>query len=637
MIDLEGILKAWKPSTTQSLLHPNRTIEACDVLDHSMGMSFLKKIKLEIEERGILKKIKESKTSMDLFLGSNAFIEKTRGDLSVVIPRSFRSTDEFKMKYPSLHLLIKSIETTAKFHLSQSNNGGRSYIDIDTSMTSVQFAVYPGDALSGYARHCDLGAECHHDPSSSIANSKSHRIITAIYYLNEWDWSEEDGGCLKIFGKEDDSSHCIIPYGDRLVLFRSDLVEHQVLPSNNRTRSAITIWLYGRIVLQEQPQIRTNIIRKGSKMIPLPLPDVQTYQMSHDAIFVSIPAYRDTETIPTILSLFENASCPERIYIGVVFQFDTTSQAEYDMYFRLDALSTDLREHNVRIIILDYRDATGPCYARYLAQSLHRGEEYVLQIDSHMRFRPNWDCYLIASLNKCECPQRSVLTAYPPPYYLPNHIPNETRASLLVPWKFDENDMLRQKGRLLIPKEDDSHEEKNIPCLLFAGGFNFSMKFTFQDCPYDDTIHHLFFGEEISMAIRLYTHGYDLYAPPQNVCYHLWSRDHRNTFQDDLKVSEHTQKESKEASCNVIHSRLESQEKVRRQLTGECTEQLGTVRSISSFAQALGVDFNTRIIRHDASLGGLDESRFVTHDLDCALDENTIKDVLALVGSVMKI
>lgn len=633
MKDFEGFIKAWKPSTTQSLLHPNRTIQACDVLDHSMGMSFLKKVKLEIEERGLMKKTKASKTAMDLFVGSNAFIEKTRGDLSVVIPRSFRSTDEFKIKYPSLHFLIKSIETTAKYHLSQSNKGERSYIDIDTSMTSVQFAMYPGDAQSGYARHCDLGPECNHDPSSFKATSNCHRIITAIYYLNEGDWSEEDGGCLKIFGKEDDSSYCIVPYGDRLVLFRSDLVEHQVLPSNNKARSAITIWLYGRIILQEKPPIPANIIRKSSNMIPLPLPDVQTYQMSHDAIFVSIPAYRDTETIPTILSLFENASCPERIYIGVVFQIDTTSQAEYDMYFRLDALPTDLREHNVRIIILDYRDATGPCYARYLAQSLHRGEEYVLQIDSHMRFRPNWDSYLIGALNKCEFPQRSVLTAYPPPYYLPNDIPNETRASLLVPWKFDEDGMLRQKGRLLISKEDES----NTPCLLFAGGFNFSMKYTLQDCPYDDTMHHLFFGEEISMAIRLYTHGYYLYAPPQSVCYHLWSREYRKVFQGDFKVSEHNQKENKETLCNVINSRLESQEKVRRQLIGECTEQLGTVRSVSSFAHALGVDFNTRSIRHDASLGGLDESRFVTHDLNCALDENTLKDVLALVGSVMKI
>lgn len=636
MIDFEGKLKAWKPSTTQSLLHPARTIHACDVLDHSMGMSFLEELRLEIEERGIINKVKESKTTMELFTGQNAFIGKTRGDLSVVIPRSFRSTDEFEIKYPSLHKLIKTIETTAKIYLSQSDREGI-YIDIDTSMTSVQFAIYPGDSVSGYARHCDLGPECNQYPLSSKVKADCHRIITAIYYLNENDWSEDDGGCLKIFGKEDDSSHSIVPYGDRLVLFRSDLVEHQVLPTIKRTRSAITIWLYGRTILKDTHQIKTKSIRKKSNMVPLPLPNVQTHQMSHDTIFVSIPAYRDTETIPTILSLLENASNPERVFIGVVFQFDTTSEREYNMYFNFDELPTNLRQQNIRTIILDYRDATGPCYARYLAQSLHRGEEYVLQIDSHMRFRPNWDSYLIAALNRCESPQKSILTAYPPPYCLPENIPSETRAALLVPWKFDENGMFRQKGRLLIPTEKDSHDENNIPCLLFAGGFNFSMKFTLKDCPYDDTMHHLFFGEEISMAIRLYTHGYNLYSPPQSVCYHLWSRDHRITFQDDFSVATVEKKESLGTSHDFHRKRMESQEKVRRQLTGECTEKMGSVRSISSFATKLGVNFHTRTISHDACLGGLDESRFVNHESECAVEKNTLKDVFSLVESVMKL
>ena len=33
-----------------------------------------------------------------------------------------------------------------------------------------------------------------------------------------------------------------------------------------------------------------------------------------------------------------------------------------------------------------YSTATGPCAARSMAQQLWMGEEYVLQIDAHMRF-----------------------------------------------------------------------------------------------------------------------------------------------------------------------------------------------------------------------------------------------------------
>lgn len=39
----------------------------------------------------------------------------------------------------------------------------------------------------------------------------------------------------------------------------------------------------------------------------------------------------------------------------------------------------------VREVRLHYKAATGPCAARSLAQQLWAGEEFVLQIDAHMR------------------------------------------------------------------------------------------------------------------------------------------------------------------------------------------------------------------------------------------------------------
>ena len=48
--------------------------------------------------------------------------------------------------------------------------------------------------------------------------------------------------------------------------------------------------------------------------------------------------------------------------------------------------------------------------------------------------------------------------------------------------------------------------------------------------PYDPHLPPLFFGEETSMAARLYTNGWDFFAPTQAVVYHLWSREYRHTF-----------------------------------------------------------------------------------------------------------
>ena len=52
--------------------------------------------------------------------------------------------------------------------------------------------------------------------------------------------------------------------------------------------------------------------------------------------------------------------------------------------------------------------------------------------------------------------------------------------------------------------------------------------------PYDPHLPFLFFGEETSMAARLYTNGWDFFAPTQAVVYHLWTREYRHTFTEDL-------------------------------------------------------------------------------------------------------
>ena len=49
--------------------------------------------------------------------------------------------------------------------------------------------------------------------------------------------------------------------------------------------------------------------------------------------------------------------------------------------------------------------------------------------------------------------------------------------------------------------------------------------------PYDATLEDLFFGEESSMAVRLWTSGWDFFSPSKLIGYHLWTRKHRPKFQ----------------------------------------------------------------------------------------------------------
>jgi SM-20-related protein len=92
----------------------------------------------------------------------------------------------------------------------------------------IQVARYPG-AGEGYVRHVD-----------SFAGPLASRRMTAIVYLNAG-WQHSDGGQLRLHlagGPVD-----VEPLLDRLVVFLSDRVEHEVLPAR-APRLAITAW-YG--------------------------------------------------------------------------------------------------------------------------------------------------------------------------------------------------------------------------------------------------------------------------------------------------------------------------------------------------------------------------------------------------------
>jgi SM-20-related protein len=92
------------------------------------------------------------------------------------------------------------------------------------------FARYPIGSF--YKRHLD---QFHAVP---------HRIVTLILYLNE-SWTEGDGGQLRMYFPQEDGSERIedvLPVGGRLVVFLSEEIPHEVLPTQ-KERISITGWL----------------------------------------------------------------------------------------------------------------------------------------------------------------------------------------------------------------------------------------------------------------------------------------------------------------------------------------------------------------------------------------------------------
>jgi SM-20-related protein len=105
------------------------------------------------------------------------------------------------------------------------------YLGLDR--IEIQVARYPGDG-SGYARH--------RDSFRALPGPGPSRRVTAIYYANPG-WCPDHGGMLRLH--VDGGPHDLEPLLDRLLVFLSERVEHEVLPAR-AARQAITAWFLAR-------------------------------------------------------------------------------------------------------------------------------------------------------------------------------------------------------------------------------------------------------------------------------------------------------------------------------------------------------------------------------------------------------
>lgn len=95
------------------------------------------------------------------------------------------------------------------------------------SLSGSEFHIAKYPAGSHYDRHLDQ------------FNERSNRQITVLIYLNQ-NWKKGYGGELKIY--KDDKEILVEPIAKRLLLFKSDIVEHEVL-TTKVLRYSLTGWL----------------------------------------------------------------------------------------------------------------------------------------------------------------------------------------------------------------------------------------------------------------------------------------------------------------------------------------------------------------------------------------------------------
>lgn len=100
----------------------------------------------------------------------------------------------------------------------------------------AHYACY--DPGSFYRRHIDRHDAADAERSSQL---RSQRVLSTVCYLNDEDWQAADGGQLLMF-PPGERAVPVLPLAGTLVLFRSELIPHEVLAAT-RQRLSIAGWL----------------------------------------------------------------------------------------------------------------------------------------------------------------------------------------------------------------------------------------------------------------------------------------------------------------------------------------------------------------------------------------------------------
>jgi len=202
------------------------------------------------------------------------------------------------------------------------------------------------------------------------------------------------------------------------------------------------------------------------------------------------------------------AQAPQNLAFGICAQHDPAAPMDLEA-FRADA--------RFRFEDRSVMQSRGGPWARNLAQTLWRGESYTLQVDSHMKFEPDWDANLIDMLESLPA-EKPVITMNAPLFHYDENGELQRRFDMGVPttkvssWSADQG---------WAPWFDFGPANQQQPgrTRFINGNFAFSRGQWNIEVPQDP--EHYYWGEEFNVTVRSYTWGYDFFLPREVVAWHM--------------------------------------------------------------------------------------------------------------------
>lgn len=306
-----------------------------------------------------------------------------------------------------------------------------------------------------------------------------------------------------------------------------------------------------------------------------------------DTIFVQIGCYRDSELQWTLKDLFEKAKIPENIFVGIFLQYDK-QDGEDDDLFQIEFP----RRNQLRIEEIDYRDSVSICYSKNKTAKLYKNEKYVLQTDSHMRFRENWDEILVNDFKSIEH-KNPVLCSIMPSYTL-EPVQTDFNSSGTRMGIFETNNTFRNYLSNIQLKNKFEYSSAFFgPFLFFEGKLLQCIKCNEQ---YGS-------NDEFPTCVKVFTNGANMFYYKTTVVNHLYGNNITNKM--------------KKARVGYFNS-IDSNEIFRHQFNIKKTNNkeildninkypLGTKRTLRDYERFTGVDFRKLTVKYHGYIGVFEE------------------------------
>jgi hypothetical protein len=298
-------------------------------------------------------------------------------------------------------------------------------------------------------------------------------------------------------------------------------------------------------------------------------------------IFVSIASYRDPDLIPTIGDCIRRARWPGQLRFGICWQ-----------HGRGEASPRNIGSGRIDVIDVPWRSSRGACWARSEIMKLYEGEDFFLQLDSHHRFVEGWDAILLDQAQRTGA-TRPLLTTYAAPFQ-----PDRPLPAFDVPTGMKFNcfraDGTPSTGITMEPGWAD--RERPVRARFVSAHMLFTLGSFVEDVAYDPELY--FYGEEISLAIRAFTHDYLPFHPSAHL---MWHQDPRRT--GPLHWDDHVAGRGVEVTA--AERDRASLTKVNRFLQDPQVGPLacGTARSFHEYQVYSGLDFRRRTASASARRG----------------------------------